>query len=221
MSDLTLHEPEHLFAPVVWSPAGRLLDDYALVAERIRQTAAIMASDLGSTLRYFREGNTNPDRRHGDEYVRSMFDLDGAMAAAASGRNGSPLSVSTLTFLRKQHDHRSPEHPIARHDQRPETRRPGIRTQAPRAARENLAASQRRSCGQDPALGPCYARPLWPVPPAWRDAEPSLLVPGSGRSRARQADAQLRGGTVAAVRDEARTRVGCMRWIQTPMSAYG
>ncbi len=81
-SELVLHEPEHLFAPVVWSPAGRLLDDYALVTERIRQTAAVMASDLASVLHYFREGNTNPDRRHGDEYVRSMFDLGGAMAAA-------------------------------------------------------------------------------------------------------------------------------------------
>lgn len=30
-AEIVLHEPETLFAPVVWSPAGRLLEDYALV----------------------------------------------------------------------------------------------------------------------------------------------------------------------------------------------
>lgn len=81
-AEIVLHEPETLFAPVVWSPAGRLLDDYALVIARIRETAAVMQSELGSVLHYFTTGNQDPDRRGSERYLRAMFDVAGAEAAA-------------------------------------------------------------------------------------------------------------------------------------------
>ena len=81
-AEIVLHEPETLFAPVVWSPAGRLLEDYALVIARIRETAAVMQSELGSVLHYFTTGNQDPDRPGSERYIRAMFDLSGAEAAA-------------------------------------------------------------------------------------------------------------------------------------------
>lgn len=80
-SDLALCEPDGLFAPIVWTPAGSLLNEYAVVMARIRKTAEVMATELGSVLHYFTTGNQDPDRPGSERYVRAMFDLSGAVAA--------------------------------------------------------------------------------------------------------------------------------------------
>lgn len=80
-AELVLHEPDQLFAPVVWSPAGTLLTEYAAITSRIREVAGLMATELGTVLHYFVKGSEDPNRPGAYNQVRALFDLAGGMAA--------------------------------------------------------------------------------------------------------------------------------------------
>lgn len=76
-----LVELEQFFAPASTDMIDTLIGQYRQDRERIERVAGLMATELGTTVQYFAEGNEQRERWYG---LDRLFQLDGAVAALNS-----------------------------------------------------------------------------------------------------------------------------------------